>query len=99
MDMRKPQESIGNPGLDEVLSRVRLAESLDYDWIGRVVIAASLQPVLEKILANGERRPLQLNVEALLRIKARGLDGVAEVCCLCQREGPDNIVVCRGNCC
>ncbi len=97
--MREPLEYIGNPELDEVLSQVRLAEGLDYEWIGRLVVAASLQPALKKILVNGGREPLQFDLPALLRIKARGLDGLAEVCCVCQREGPDNIIVCRGNCC
>ena len=52
--MRESQESIGDPGLDEVLSQVRLAEGLDYEWIGRLVVAASIQPTLEKIVAKNE---------------------------------------------
>jgi hypothetical protein len=91
--------SSGDEGINDVLERVQLAGDLDFDWIGRVVVAQALKPVLEKIIEKPRPRPHVLDVEALLRLKVRGLEGVAEVCCVCKREGPDNIVVCRGNCC
>lgn len=97
--MAERTDSSGDKRMMEVLERVQLAGDLDFDWIGRVVVAQALKPVLEKIIEKPRPRPHIVDVEALLRLKVRGLEGLAEVCCVCSREGPDNIVVCRGNCC
>lgn len=97
--MTKDAPGTDHIGMDAVLERVVLAGDIDFDWIGRVVVAHAMRPVLDDLLHGPQHRPRVIDVEALLRISVRTLDDRAEICCVCQREGPDNIVVCRGSCC
>jgi hypothetical protein len=77
---------------------------LDYDEIGKMLVASLIRKALPELQEAGTRRSGTHHVTLSLRLRAETPEGGVRplACCVCDEEGGGDggtIIICRGPCC
>ncbi|MGH6825722.1 hypothetical protein [Methyloceanibacter sp.] len=80
-----------------ILNKVKLDKGLDYETIGKMVVASILRENEENMRTQKPDSKGHVLLKSNLRHSARvHMDPTIVVCCICE-DGP--IIICRGACC